>query len=389
MRTIRPVTVPATPRSSDSQNQRQAAAPPIGELVVGPGSGPPERVVANLRSVRTPGGRFLVPDASPRAAARSLLAYNRLRPRKVRATRAALAALAGTGATRLTARPVEIRAPRDAPLLLDHLAAELGEPALLFATTEQAGRGFQTPMLQLFTPAGQPVGFAKVGWDAVTAGLVDTEADMLRRAAALTTVRVPEVRWHGRWNDLTVLVTAPMPAGVHRLPAAQLPPLAPLPEIAALDRPLHRQAIASSAYWAAARATAAAADGDPALAAEVEAIEAEAGAAEVAFGRWHGVWVEWNLATDHGALWCWDWAYSAPDVPYGFDALQFFFLRHRNVHHLPDAAALDRAAADAAPALARLGLDADERRAVTRVHRIELALRFARAAQARARTTTA
>jgi hypothetical protein len=369
------------------------AAPPIRDLVVGAGTGPADRVVARLWSVRTGGGRFLVPAGSRRAAASSLRSFNRLRPRRVRGRRAVLGTLAAAGATRLVARPVEVRAPRDAPRLLDHLAAVLGEPDLVFATTEQAGRGFQTPMLQLFSPAGRPVGFAKLGWDDVTAGLVDTEAAALALVATArpATFRSPAVLWHGRWEGLAVLVTAPMPAAARRLPASGLPPFEPLHEVATLDGLLRARTVTDSAWWHAARATAAAtvALGDPTLEQAVAATETAVAGADLTFGRWHGDWVEWNLATADGELYAWDWAYSAPDVPFGFDVLQFFFLRHRNVDGAPDAVALDRAAVDAAPALARLGLDDDARRVLAAVHRLEFPLRFARAALRRAAAATA
>jgi hypothetical protein len=372
------------------------AAPPLSELIVrsrrGAGlhteSQEDGRVVADLLAVRGAAGRFLVPAESPGTAARSLLAYNRLRPARVRTARAAIGWALRLGAGGLLSEPRRIRAGADDPVLLDHLAAVLGEDRVVFAATEKGGSGFVTPVLQLFRPDGTSVGFAKIGWDPVTAGMIRTEADALERAgrARWERVSVPEVRWHGVWEDLDLLVTAPMPTQVRRLRESELPPVEPLADVARLDGPLERRRITDSSYWADATATAALAlgCGRHALTDHLEAVETAHGDVEVAFGRWHGDWVEWNLARADGRLWAWDWAYSAPSVPVGFDLLQFFHLRHRVLREEAPAVALAHAAEDARSGLARLGLPEDERRAVVALHHAEVLLREERARQARA-----
>ena len=106
----------------------------------------------------------------------------------------------------------------------------------------------------------------------------------------------------------------------------------PLLDVALIDGPLARGRVDASHYWADAVR-----DVRPSRPSPVgrswpstsPAIETDHSDVEVAFGRWHGDWVEWNLAEADGELWAWDWAYSAPDVPFGFDLLQFFHLRHR------------------------------------------------------------
>ena len=84
-----------------------------------------------------------------------------------------------------------------------------------------------------------------------------------------------------------------------------------------------------------------------------------------------------------GDLWAWDWAYSAADVPFGLDLLQFFHLRHLVLREEAPEVALTYAAADAGPGLARLGIPFDERRAVVALHHTEVLLREERARQAR------
>jgi hypothetical protein len=381
------------------------AAPPLSELIVRTRAGAalptertatsgapelpevPERVVADLLAVRGAAGRFLVPGDSRHTAARSLLSYNRLRPARVRTVRAAMGWTLRLGAGGLISEPRQMRAPADAPVLLDHLASVLDVPRVVFAATEKGGSGFVTPVLQLFTPDGRNVGFAKIGWDAVTDAMIRTEAESLQLAARAgwDSVSVPEVVWHGEWEDLSLLVTAPMPRNVRRLRESELPPIPPLLDVAMLDGPTQRHRIDASSYWSDARAAAADATGAgrSGLARHLDTVEHEHADVELTFGRWHGDWVEWNLAQADGHLFAWDWAYSAPDVPFGFDLLQFFHLRHRVLREEPPAVALANAAADARPGLRQLGIPADEVDAVIALHHTEVLLREERALQAR------
>jgi hypothetical protein len=380
------------------------AAPPLSELIVRTRTGEPHpatpdaagapatRVVADLLAVRGAAGRFLVPAAPRGTAARSLLSYNRLRPRKVRTVRAAMGWAMRAGAGGLLSEPRQIVAPTDAAVLLDRLATVLDEPRVVFAATEKGGSGFVTPVLQLFSPDGRPIGFAKIGWDPVTTAMIRTEGEALAlaRGASLRSVSVPDVRWCGEWEGLALLVTAPMPARARRLRPSELPPIAPLRDVAELDGPLTRRRVVDAPYWDDATATAAIATdaGRPDLARVLDTVAAEHGARELAFGRWHGDWVEWNLATAAHHLYAWDWAYSAPDVPFGFDLLQFFHLRHRVLREEAPDVALAHAAADAAPGLRELGVPDDEVRAVTALHRIEVLLREERALQARTKVAS-
>jgi hypothetical protein len=178
-----------------------------------------------------------------------------------------------------------------------------------------------------------------------------------------------------------------MPARARRLRPAELPPVAPLADVAVLDGPLRRRRVLDAPFWDEALATAAVgrAAGRTELDRVLEQVAADHGGAEIAFGRWHGDWVEWNLATTGRELIAWDWAYSASGVPFGFDLLQFFHLRHRVLHEEPSDVALAHAAAEAAPGLRQLGIPDDEARAVIALHHVEVLLREERALQARTR----
>jgi len=110
-----------------------------------------------------------------------------------------------------------------------------------------------------------------------------------------------------------------------------------------------------------------------------ERIESEFGALSLTFGRWHGDWVPWNLGRTRESLFAWDWAYSAPAVPLGFDALHFAAIPQEVLGGSSRAEAATQAAEVSAPALRALGLDDDQVRAVVALHRLELELRDTRA----------
>ena len=214
------------------------------------------RVVAELLALRGVAGDFVVPAGRGRLAPAPRLQPPAPRPRPHRPrrprrspSRAGSAGVVGERRT-LTARPGD-------RVLLDYLSTALGEPGLVFAGTDRPCREFVTPVLQLFTADGRCVGFAKIGWDPVTQRMIDDEADALRRvrAAAPNAVRVPEVLWHGYWQGLAVMVTAPMPTDIRRLPRRARVPVDPLAEIAAVDGPVAPTPLGTSDYLRAATET--------------------------------------------------------------------------------------------------------------------------------------
>jgi hypothetical protein len=139
----------------------------------------------------------------------------------------------------------------------------------------------------------------------------------------------------------------------------------------------------TSAHWAAARDTAALA-GDGRLTARLDALEASAGDVEFEFGRGHGDWVEWNLATLDRELYAWDWAHSAPTAPFGLDVLHHPYLRYRVVGGLDAETSARRALADAASSLHDLGVGPDLHAPLVALLQLELDLREVRAEQRRA-----
>lgn len=344
--------------------------------------------------------RFLLPLGGPRVTAAALLAYNALRPRRVRAVRAVLGAVARTGVLELGPLPLPVltvAVPADVPpadlVLTAHLGAEIGADLV-------AGCGVRPPdpnhkpTLQLFDPAGHPRGYAKIGWNDATQDLVRTETAVLRRlprpAEGSDYPLVPGLLTAGEWSGRTVAVIAPLPDGVRGLDPATPPRLDAMLAVARRGGPpAPRRPLAGSAFLArlTAEATAAASGAGTAMAGGVRALAAvrrlggRYGETLVEFGDWHGDWVPWNLGTHRGRLVAWDWEHSAPDVPVGFDLAHEAFQRALILRARPVPEAV-RAVTDHLDRYAdRLGLGERQRCLLVEGYLIEMWLRTWRLAR--------
>lgn len=286
--------------------------------------------------------QMLLP-ADPRVAARSLNHYRALREPRARTYRLAVA-----GALRL---PVAGRRAFDtmtvcarvedstvhSELSAVHWVAQRLATGPLHAAIGLTNPGpNRKPILQLFDERGAPVGFVKVGWNALTATMVDNEARALREldADGTTYPLRPRVLLHERWQGMSLLVTAPLPLDLRAVSSASRAPAGPYHRLGPDAAPtVSVSRLADSRYWQQVRARVddvcggvAAAEGQ-ALRAHVDAVEANAGQLDVAFGRWHGDWVYWNMACQADRLWVWDWEHASSGAPVGFDAMHFTFQR--------------------------------------------------------------
>jgi hypothetical protein len=324
---------------------------------------------------------FLVPLDSRTAARRSLSEYSALRPLPTRVVRRLLAAAWRLGIPEHLLRE-RAELPTGDETLLGHLRRTLDEPRLTFATGLRRVGSFYTPVLQLFRSDGTPVAYAKVGWDDVTSAQVRAESDALERVAAAParSFHAPTVLWAGTWGHLELCVTAPLPRASRRVPEAALPPIDPLRDVAAVDGALAHLPVRQSSWW---QRIVADADGlgmqVPSLAAHLARLDDEVGGTVLPFGRWHGDWVAWNMAQAPEGLYVWDWEYSRPAVPFGFDLLHFFFQEAFVRDHRPLLSAFAKAGSEAAAGLQRLGLGADDQAVLRLLHRLELRMRAERA----------
>jgi hypothetical protein len=319
--------------------------------------------------------KFLLPLASRRVTAASLLAYNALRPPKVRASRAAIGLLARAGALGVTGAPV--LSVEGGPLLWQHLAELLGAGRLHAAIGIRPPDPHHKPTLQLFDDAGRPRGYAKIGWNDGTRAMVRAEtATLADLPAPGGDVPVsPRLILHTRWQGREIAVIEPMPRGVRRIRRPGTPRLAAMLAVARRGGPpAPLRPLGGSTFLATWRGRAA----DARLStvdSAIDAVAARDGDLMLEFGDWHGDWVPWNMARHKGGLLLWDWENRAVDVPIGFDLAHQAFQTALSTRGKPAAdcaGAVDAALATHGPAL---GLDTAGQRFVADAYLIELWLR--------------
>ncbi|WP_372443660.1 hypothetical protein [Nucisporomicrobium flavum] len=315
--------------------------------------------------------RFLLPLASRRVTAASLLAYNALRPPKVRAGRAAVGVLARAGLLGLTKAPVlSVHATEPGNLLAAFLAEKLGEPRLHAAIGIRPPDPHHKPTLQLFDDHGRPRGYAKIGWNDGTRAMVRAEAATL---ADLPTgggfPPAPRLVLHTRWNGREIAVIEPMPRTVRRIRRPGRPRLDAMLAVARRGGPPAPPAPVTALIgtW---RQRAAGAD--PRIHGFIDALDTDL---TLELGDWHGDWVPWNMARHRGGLLVWDWENRSAGVPVGFDLAHQAFQTALSTHGRPAAecaVAVDEALREHGPAL---GLDAERQRFVADAYLVELWLR--------------
>lgn len=328
--------------------------------------------------------RFLVPLASRAAAGASLLRYNRLRSRSTRVARwtIGVAMRAGVGSALFPDRLV-VGNRSEPPMLTQHLRRLLGRDDIAFGVGIGRPDPTRKPVLQIFSFAGRPLGFAKLGWNAVTSGLVQTEAAALRAWQGRETrlVRVPRLMHHGRLGDLPLNVTAPLPSDVHAHRGVDRPPPPEALWEVATFRGVETVALGESSYWHQLRARLHAAidtgpkDHRAVLRDALAALEDRATEVAMDIGAWHGDLAPWNLTWSHGHLYVLDWEYCRTPAPIGLDALHYHFQVELILRGRDAGAAAAAARNRALPLLPSLGVRHGALRWVVLLHLLEVFLR--------------
>ena len=334
--------------------------------------------------------RFLVPAGAPRAVAAAFTRHlttvstgSRLSGRLIAgAFRSGLGERVARG--RLTVG-IDGRIPHQQwreHLVLAELAHRLETPALVGIHPVRRATPNAKPTVRLFDRDGHAAGYAKIGWSPPTRRLVKAEVHALTALdGRVGTVQVPRVLAEGRWTphdglDLNYVVTTALPPGLRGWPGTPESDAEVLRAIAATGSPASGP-LAGSPYAASVRARLdRARDAQPA---EVRALETwfdrllHAGA-ELEMGRWHGDWVAWNMAATSVGGAVWDWEYSAPSVPLGFDVCHWYFQTRLAAAD----GTLDRAAAELdtrLSALGALGVPREAWRLVGDLYVLEMLLR--------------
>lgn len=340
------------------------------------------------------GQAIMVLPISPTLAARSLTEYSHLRPRSRRLLRRLWAGAIRLSLPIATNRiALHARAGTEAATrrtTLAHAAAVIPRAEYLVAAMSVRRTANRKALLHLISDQGETVGFAKLAWNPGSSAAIRTEAKALASfshngsSGRSSLVRVPEVILSEEVNGFPVLITAPLPARIHRLSTNGAPSVGEYREVAG---DLRSGAPASSAHIRTLRQRIdlirreVAADPAPVRRAAqqvadlLERVEQAEGRLEIG-SRWHGDLSPWNVGRDEGGvLWCWDLENGHADALFGLDIVHWHFSRLRAAGGLRATLARPGVVEGAHNDLVAAGLDRHQRQIVHAAHRVEVATR--------------
>jgi hypothetical protein len=260
----------------------------------------------------------------------------------------------------------------------DHLSDFFGRPVVVGVHLGPA-RANRKPVLAVTTPAGELLGFAKLGIDPLTDRLIENEAAALTAVSGLTAPHTPRLLWRDSWAGHPLLVQTP----VSRAGRATVDPAGVAAAQVAVALVAEVQ-VGADTYVQGLRARLERARSvEPGLEPETvnrlvtltEKVMQHPGVSSLRCGSWHGDWRVTNMAVRRGEVSVWDWERFAHGVPLGFDAL------HLSLTTLaPTTARLDDIAPTLfakAPAVLRpFDVDAGVVDLVTSLYLLELATRY-------------
>ena len=241
-------------------------------------------------------------------------------------------------------------------------------------------RANRKPVLQVVTPDGRLVAYAKLGVSPLTDSLVTAEATALTHldTASLGEVKVPDMLHFGSWHGHPLIVQAALPVRrwTGRDADARITGAMVSVATAEQSRPA---AVSDLAWW---RRTTDLVHSLPAgtTAAELASIGVSLEALAdrvVPSGAWHGDWNPGNCAVLPQAVLVWDWERYETGVPAGFDALHLQLQGAIGAGVDPAAATGQLLCRDAPKLLAPFGVAAADARLVAMLYLWGLGARYA------------
>jgi hypothetical protein len=343
-------TAPANLSSADA-SLRATYVQEVLELLYPAGSGGPEGGTEFLMIPDARRPRLLVPARDRRVAAAAVARYAEPQTRLARLKRDAVVAALRTGVSGALLRD-RVRARGGTDTIEGYLREALGVD-LRFSVHIGPARANRKPVLQLLSPRGETLGFAKLGVNGLTRGLVRAEANALAALGRsdLTHVSVPTILHTGQWRDHEVLVQRSLPVWQPKVTLDADRRGRAMREVATACGVSFAR-LAGSGYWLTLCERLAAVAQHPEghqLSRSARRIGTAAGSVGLTFGSWHGDWAPWNMRAVSDRLLVWDWERFAIRVPMGFDALHYDL--QQRVSTRSDGAAAVRETLDAAPAL--------------------------------------
>jgi Phosphotransferase enzyme family len=341
-------------------------------------------------SPSAPGGEYLlllgtrrprlVIPAAPALAAAAVRGYSAVGSQTARmgARALSLALRSGVGVAAFRSR-IHVRVPPGADTIESYLASAL-DCSVVVSFYLGPARANRKPVLQLLSPEGHVIGFAKLGTNPLTRSLVRAESDALTRLGrvGLSEVTVPKVLHYGAWGDVNVLVLSALPVWQSRMPVTEAGLASAMNAVARVGG-VRREPLDSSDYWGQLTGRLAAADESTArdtLQHALSLLAERAGDAPLPLGSWHGDWTPWNMAWTRSGLLVWDWERFTDGVPLGFDMLHYRLQKELVSGHRDPRAAAGRSIEAAASSLAPFGLAGSQARLTCILYLADLATRY-------------
>ena len=268
---------------------------------------------------------FLLPLDNRRVFARALEIYP-AQSRKARLGKVGLRLLSRLGLkgpglprVRLEAQPGSV---------FQTLKQVFGQEDLVFAVSLGTPGPHRKPVVQVMTPEGEVLGYAKVGWNEATRALVKHEAEVLERLSREDLpFRVPRVLYA---ND----------DGAKSLVVQQAPPEEAQPAPRAFDerylrvlqgfaaRGVRHKSLEESPFWKRVEEriqNIPSAYWRPVLERAAKRVQEHWRDREVPFHFAHGDFTPWNALCAGETLYLYDWEYALEEAPAGYDLFHFLF----------------------------------------------------------------
>lgn len=212
--------------------------------------------------------------------------------------------------------------------ILAEISRILGNQDLNFAISLGTPGPHRKPVVQVFTPDGRILGYAKIGWDSVTEALVKNEAEVLHKlaTASFATFKTPTVLSINRWHDRFLCVqsgpelkteTAPQQFTSHYATAIE--------ELGRIN--IEWTSLRNSKFWESLKQQIVNVQDSyyrQILESGTSCVLTWLRESSLPFHFRHGDFTPWNTRLLNGHLFLFDWEYSNPASSPGWDLFHFF-----------------------------------------------------------------
>lgn len=187
-------------------------------------------------------------------------------------------------------------------------------------------RAVQKPVLQLLDPAGQTLGFAKIGTNYLTRALLRREAETIEllQSSNLRSIRTPAILARSTWEGNEVIVQSAIAPGGSQMRLRQLLSVATY-EVARCQGTVSEFWVGSA--YRVRLCSRLDSVGQSRHAKDIRngiaLLDGDSHNTTLEFGSWHGDWAPWNMTTRDQAVIAWDWEHFEFGVPIGFDAIHY------------------------------------------------------------------